>query len=182
MLPRRRIRLLTSCGVIANRVPKTKAESAASSGKKSRRRCTKSDAGAPMPEPDAGTAGPGETDAGMPPVEADAGVTPPPPPPSNVTCTSFGYSAWGVCQANGMQTRTVSSSAPDGCVGGTPVVSQACQYTPPLDGTALYAQYCANCHGNSQKGASASATKNAINANRGNMGKLSGLTAAQRTT
>lgn len=36
------------------------------------------------------------------------------------TCTSFTYSAWSVCSASGQQTRTVVSSSPSGCVGGSP--------------------------------------------------------------
>ena len=57
--------------------------------------------------------------------------TPPPPPP--VTCTSFTYSTWSpaVCPANGQQTRTVVSSAPAGCTGGTPVLTQTCTPPPP---------------------------------------------------
>src|SRR6185369_15783579 len=45
------------------------------------------------------------------------------------TCSSFTYSAWGTCSASGTQTRTVVSSSPAGCTGGSPVLSQAC--TPP---------------------------------------------------
>jgi hypothetical protein len=45
------------------------------------------------------------------------------------TCTSFTYSAWGACQADGTQTRTVVSSSPAGCVGGSPVLSQSCTPT-----------------------------------------------------
>ena len=41
------------------------------------------------------------------------------------TCTSFTYSAWGAC-IGGMQTRTVLSSLPSGCTGGSPITSQAC--------------------------------------------------------
>src|SRR6185369_12676631 len=70
-------------------------------------------------------------------------VTTPPPP---VACTSFTYSAWGTCSAAGSQTRTVLSSSPAGCTGGSPVLTQSC--TPPaLDGAALYAAKCAGCHG-----------------------------------
>ena len=47
------------------------------------------------------------------------------------------------------------------------------------DGTALYAQYCAGCHGTSKKGRSASAIQGAIDNNTGGMGSLSSLTAAQ---
>ena len=56
-------------------------------------------------------------------------------------CTSFTYSAWGECQVNGTQTRTVTSSTPDGCAGGNPVTTQSCTYTEPL-----YIQ-CANIGG-----------------------------------
>ncbi len=51
-----------------------------------------------------------------------------PPPPS--TCTYI-YSAWGACQPDGTQTRTVVSAAPAGCTG-TPVTSQSCTYVPPV--------------------------------------------------
>ena len=47
------------------------------------------------------------------------------------TCASFTYSAWGACQADGTQTRTVATSSPAGCTGGTPVTSQSCTYVPP---------------------------------------------------
>ena len=96
--------------------------------------------------------------------------TPPPPPP--VTCTGFTYSAWtpATCPASGQQTRTVVSSAPAGCTGGNPVLTQACTPPPPIDGAALYTQYCSGCHGNAKKGSSASAIKAAIDSNRGGMG------------
>jgi hypothetical protein len=63
------------------------------------------------------------------------------------TCSSFTYSEWNpaVCDASGLQTRTVVTSAPSGCTGGAPVLSQAC--TPPFDGAALYTQSCSRCHG-----------------------------------
>jgi hypothetical protein len=66
-----------------------------------------------------------------------------PPPPAACTYT---YSAWGACQSNGTQTRTVTAATPAGCTG-TPVTSQACTYTPPLDGAALYTANCSRCHG-----------------------------------
>src|SRR3990172_5734882 len=47
-----------------------------------------------------------------------------------VTCTSFAYSAWGTCN-NGVQTRTVTSSSPSGCTGGSPVLSQSCTTSTP---------------------------------------------------
>jgi hypothetical protein len=42
-------------------------------------------------------------------------------------CTSFTYSAWAPTPCSGgTQTRTVLSSSPAGCTGGSPVLSQAC--------------------------------------------------------
>ncbi len=52
------------------------------------------------------------------------------PPPA--TCTSFTYSAWGACQPSSTQTRTVLTSSPAGCTGGSPVTTQACTYVPPV--------------------------------------------------
>ena len=54
--------------------------------------------------------------------------------------------------------------------------------TAPLpNGTALYNQYCSGCHGSSKLGKSASAIQNAIKSNKGGMGSLKSLTAAQIT-
>jgi len=114
-----------------------------------------------------------------PPPPTTTTTAPPPPPPPPATCTSFTYSAWSACQSNGTQTRTVTTSSPAGCTGGAPVLSQACVYTPPLDGAALYTQYCAGCHGTSKKGKSAATTQSAISNNIGGMGSLSFLTSAQ---
>ncbi|HSN14579.1 MAG TPA: cytochrome c [Anaeromyxobacteraceae bacterium] len=47
-------------------------------------------------------------------------------------CTSFTYSAWDACQADGTQSRTVTSASPTGCTGGTPVTTQSCTYVPPV--------------------------------------------------
>jgi len=47
---------------------------------------------------------------------------------SSSSCT-YAYSAWGACQSNGRQTRTVTSSNPPGCMG-TPVLSQSCTPQP----------------------------------------------------
>jgi len=47
-----------------------------------------------------------------------------------VTCTSWTYSSWGTCSASGQQTRTIVSSLPSGCTGGSPATSQACTPTP----------------------------------------------------
>lgn len=108
-----------------------------------------------------------------PPVPTTTATTTPPPPPA--TCTSFTYSAYGDCQSNGTQTRTVVSSMPTGCKGGSPVLSQSCTY---IDGEALYTSYCASCHGNAKKGRPASAIQSAITNNTGGMGSLK-LSSAQ---
>ncbi len=47
-----------------------------------------------------------------------------------LACT-YTYDAWGACQPNNTQTRSVLTSSPDGCTG-TPVTSRACVYTPPV--------------------------------------------------
>lgn len=47
---------------------------------------------------------------------------------AGLACTSFTYSGWGECQSNSTQTRTVTSSSPEGCVGGNPVTTQSCSY------------------------------------------------------
>ncbi len=52
--------------------------------------------------------------------------------PAPTTCSAFTYSAWGACQSNNTQARTVATSSPSGCTGGTPVTSQACTYVPPV--------------------------------------------------
>ena len=52
--------------------------------------------------------------------------------PPVTTCSAFTYSAWGACQPDGTQTRTVATSSPSGCTGGTPVTTQACTYVPPV--------------------------------------------------
>ena len=51
--------------------------------------------------------------------------------------------------------------------------------TKPIDGAALYTQYCAGCHGTSKKGSTALAIQNAIDSNRGGMGSLKFLTPEQ---
>jgi len=58
-------------------------------------------------------------------------VSPPNPPATTTpaTCTSFTYSAWSSC-TNSSQTRTVTSSLPLSCTGGTPITTQSC--TAPL--------------------------------------------------
>ncbi len=89
--------------------------------------------------------------------------------PPVTTCIAFTYSAYGACQPNGTQTRTVLTSSPAGCTGGGPVTSRTCTYVPPIDGAALYTQHCFGCHGNAKKGRSASAIQAAIDNNTGRM-------------
>ncbi len=52
------------------------------------------------------------------------GITPQP------TCQSFIYSSWGTC-SSGSQTRTVTSTSPSSCIGGTPVTTQSCTVDTP---------------------------------------------------
>jgi hypothetical protein len=57
-------------------------------------------------------------------------------PPTPAACT-YTYDAWGACQSNGTQTRTVATASPAGCTG-TPVVSQSCTYVPPSPAACTY--------------------------------------------
>ena len=51
---------------------------------------------------------------------------------SATTCTSFTYSAWSTC-TNNSQSRTVLTSYPSGCTGGTPILTQSCNSgIPPV--------------------------------------------------
>jgi hypothetical protein len=62
-------------------------------------------------------------------------------PATAATCTSFTYSAWGACQPNGTQTRTVTASSPSGCTGGSPVITQSCTYTAPTCSSFTYSAW-----------------------------------------
>jgi hypothetical protein len=55
-----------------------------------------------------------------------------PPGPAAATCTSFTYTDFAACQPNNSQTRTVLTSSPAGCAGGSPLTTQACTYVPPV--------------------------------------------------
>ena len=44
----------------------------------------------------------------------------------SLVCTSWTYSDWSAC-VNGQQTRTLVSSSPASCTGGTPVLNRACE-------------------------------------------------------
>ena len=52
-------------------------------------------------------------------------------PPITPTCTAFTYSEWSTC-SNGTQTRTVLTSTPTDCIGGSPLLTQDCT-TPPVE-------------------------------------------------
>jgi len=54
-----------------------------------------------------------------------------PPGPGIPTCTTFSYTAWGLCQPDGTSTRAVLTSGPAGCASGKPETVQACTYVPP---------------------------------------------------
>jgi hypothetical protein len=113
------------------------------------------------------------------------------PPPT--TCTSFTYNAWtpATCPASGQQTRTVATSSPAGCTGGSPVLTQSC--TPPATNpvtTANIVSSCTGCHGlssnntvyraggYSKTGASSATWLNSVNS----MIKNDGATLAPGTT
>jgi plastocyanin len=48
-----------------------------------------------------------------------------------VTCSSFTYGTWNSCQADNTQSRSVVTSSPSGCTGGSPVTTQSCTYGAP---------------------------------------------------
>ena len=54
-------------------------------------------------------------------------------PGGSVTCTEFTYSDFADCQPDNTQARTVLTSTPTGCTGGSPVLTQACTYVPPTN-------------------------------------------------
>jgi cytochrome b involved in lipid metabolism len=75
--------------------------------------------------------------------------------PTAPTCTSFTYSNWGTCTTASVQYRTVVTSSPSGCAGGSPVTSQSCTYTAPTSADQPYrdaidAEYPAPSLANSQ--------------------------------
>jgi|GEM_PF-2054448 len=51
-------------------------------------------------------------------------------------CTSFTYSSWSLC-ANGTQSRTVKTSSPANCTGGTPLISRTCTKSKITDKTRM---------------------------------------------
>jgi len=63
-------------------------------------------------------------------------------------CASFVYSAWGSCQPDSTQTRTITSGSPAGCAGGSPVLTQACTYVAPTCASFTYSTW-GTCQSNS---------------------------------
>lgn len=56
--------------------------------------------------------------------------------PDPVACTGYTYSAWSAC-SNGVQSRTVTGTSPNGCTGtplAQPVLTQTCSTDPNPDG------------------------------------------------
>ena len=64
------------------------------------------------------------TEDPSPPTSQSCTYTPP-------MCTSWTYSDWSDCQSNSTKTRSIVSSSPSNCSGGSPVFTQSCAYTPP---------------------------------------------------
>jgi len=48
------------------------------------------------------------------------------------TCTSWTYSDWSACQSDETKSRTITSSSPNDCFGGNPILTQSCEYTLPV--------------------------------------------------
>jgi hypothetical protein len=48
-------------------------------------------------------------------------------------CTSWEYSPWGDCTSSSTQSRTIGTSSPSGCIGGIPIINQACIYTAGIN-------------------------------------------------
>ncbi|MBU1683359.1 hypothetical protein KJ742_05430, partial [Patescibacteria group bacterium] len=46
-------------------------------------------------------------------------------------CTAWTYTDWSTCSESGQQTRSVLTSSPTSCTGGSPVLTQSCNYIPP---------------------------------------------------
>ncbi|MDX9914131.1 MAG: hypothetical protein RBS77_06145 [Candidatus Moranbacteria bacterium] len=62
-------------------------------------------------------------------------------------CNSWIYSNWSQCSSSGKQTRTIISSSPSGCSGGSPIVSQDCTYVPLTCSSWIYSDWSACSNG-----------------------------------
>jgi len=70
--------------------------------------------------------------------------------PPETSCLSFTYSDWGACSESGQQTRSVMSSSPNGCTGGTPILNQSCTPTPKTCTSWTYSDW-SSCQSNGAK-------------------------------
>ena len=69
------------------------------------------------------------------------------PVPGGTNACTYTYSAWGSCQSNGTQSRTVVSSTPAGC-SGTPVLTQKCTPPPPVNACTYTYSIWGSCQSN----------------------------------
>src|SRR3989338_1570659 len=65
-------------------------------------------------------------------------------------CTSWVYSEWSSCSNSGQQTRSIISSSPSSCVGGSPVLMQSCTYVAPTCTSWTYSDW-STCQSNDTK-------------------------------
>ena len=61
--------------------------------------------------------------------------------PPETSCLSFTYSNWGTCSDSGQQSRSIISSSPSGCIGGTPILSQSCTPAPKTCTSFIYSDW-----------------------------------------
>ena len=54
---------------------------------------------------------------------------------------SFTYSNWSECQPDGTQHRTVLTRYPEGCSGGSPILTQNCDYVQPTCSSFTYSEW-----------------------------------------
>ncbi|MFH1890490.1 MAG: hypothetical protein ABIJ91_02925 [Candidatus Kuenenbacteria bacterium] len=64
------------------------------------------------------------------------------------TCTNFTYSDWGACSSSGVQSRTMLSTSPFGCAGGSPVLNKNCNYIVPCSSDIWSCGDWSNCSAN----------------------------------
>ena len=68
------------------------------------------------------------------------------------TCASWTYSAWSpaTCPSSETQSRTILTSSPSSCTGGTPVLTQSCTYVAPTCTSWTYSAW-GTCQSNNQQ-------------------------------
>lgn len=87
------------------------------------------------------TSSPENCTGGDPALTQACTYVPPVEVPDPVTCTDFTYSEFGACQPDNTQSRTIASSSPEGCTGGSPVLSQSCAFAAPVCVSFTYSEY-----------------------------------------